>query len=124
MLLYVGVPGSFYFVDATATAGAGIAALIPLYLTVLAPVALLDAAMNQNRKVILLGALIAGPLSVFADGRLSTFSGLWSFDVVLVIYLVPMVVGGFAAFWMEGRALNSLIPMLSLTSLGERSLSD
>ena len=97
MLLYVGVPGSFYFADATRTAGADIASIIPPYLALLIPVLLLDLLARREGRSALVASLVAGPLSVFIDGRFSLFSGLCSLDVTTLVYLLPMILGGLAA---------------------------
>ena len=109
MLLYVGVPGSFYFADATRTAGADIASIIPPYLALLIPVLLLDLLARREGRSALVASLVAGPLSVFIDGRFSLFSGLWSPDVTTLLYLLPMILGGLAARGIKGRLEEALL---------------
>jgi len=119
MLLYVGVPGSFYFTRATEAAGANIAAIIPFYLAVLVPMAALDVVMKQDGKRLLVASLFAGPLSVFLDGRFSIFSGLWSPEPQTLIYLVPMVLAGLLGVRLNGRMVNSLTSAMIRSTLGE-----
>jgi len=119
MLLYVGVPGSFYFTRATEAAGANIAAIIPFYLAVLVPMAALDVAMKQNGRGLLVASLFAGPLSVFLDGRFSTFSGLFSPDPFILLYLVPMVLGGLLGMRFTRRVADSLTSVMVPTALGK-----
>ena len=109
MLLYVGVPGSFYFAAATRTAGADIASIIPPYLALLIPVLLLDLLARREGRRALVASLVAGPLSVFIDGRFSLFSGLWSPDVTTLLYLLPMILGGLAARGIKGRLEEALL---------------
>jgi len=109
MLLYVGVPGSFYFAAATRTAGAEIASIIPPYLALLIPVLLLDLLARREGRRALVASLVAGPLSVFIDGRFSLFSGLWSPDVTTLLYLLPMILGGLAARGIKGRLEEVLL---------------
>ena len=109
MLLYVGVPGSFYFAAATRTAGAEIASIIPPYLALLIPVLLLDLLARREGRRALVASLVAGPLSVFIDGRFSLFSGLWSPDVTTLLYLLPMILGGLAARGIKGRLEEALL---------------
>jgi len=109
MLLYVGVPGSFYFAAATRTAGAEIASIIPPYLALLIPVLLLDLLARREGRRALVASLVAGPLSVFIDGRFSLFSGLWSPDVTTLLYLLPMIIGGLAARGIKGRLEEALL---------------
>src|SRR2546428_293740 len=109
MLLYVGVPGSFYFAAATRTAGADIASIIPPYLALLIPVLLLDLRARREGRSALVASLVAGPLSVFIDGRFSLFSGLWSPDVTTLLYLLPMMLGGLAARGINGRLEEALL---------------
>jgi hypothetical protein len=94
MLLYVGVPGSFYFRGPTSDAGANLASIIPFYLALLVPVALIDLMMHRDdRRVLIITSLVAGPLTVFLDGRFSVFSGLWSLGPQ-TLDLLPMALGG------------------------------
>ena len=109
MLLYVGVPGSFYFAATTRTAGAEIASIIPSYLALLIPVLLLDALTWREGRRALVASLVAGPLSVFIDGRFSFFSGLWSPDVATLLYLLPMILGGLVAGGIRGRLEEALL---------------
>ena len=109
MLLYVGVPGSFYFAAATRTAGAEIASIIPPYLALLIPVLLLDLLARREGRRALVASLVAGPLSVFIDGRFSLFSGLWSPDVTTLLYLLPMIIGCLAARGIKGRLEEALL---------------
>ena len=109
MLLYVGVPGSFYFAAPTRTVGAEIASIIPSYLALLIPVLLLDALAWREGRRALVASLVAGPLSVFIDGRFSFFSGLWSPDVTTLLYLMPMILGGLAAGGIRGRLEEALL---------------
>ena len=118
MLLYVGVPGSFYFAAATRTAGAEIASIIPPYLALLIPVLLLDLLARREGRRALVASLVAGPLSVFIDGRFSLFSGLWSPDVTTLLYLLPMILGGLAARGIKGRLEEALLPGRVPTALG------
>jgi hypothetical protein len=111
MLLFVGVPGSFYFNGPTAGAGASLASILPFYIALLFPVALIDFLMRRDDRGALIGAsLAAGPLSVFLDGRFSTFSGLWSPGAEIVVYLLPMVVGGLLGGWLGKRVALALVP--------------
>ena len=118
MLLYVGVPGSFYFAAATRTAGAEIASIIPPYLALLIPVLLLDLLARREGRRALVASLVAGPLSVFIDGRFSLFSGLWSPDVTTLLYLLPMILGGLAARGIKGRLEEALLSGRVPTALG------
>ena len=118
MLLYVGVPGSFYFAAATRTTGAEIASIIPPYLALLIPVLLLDLLARREGRRALVASLVAGPLSVFIDGRFSLFSGLWSPDVTTLLYLLPMILGGLAARGIKGRLEEALLSGRVPTALG------
>ena len=109
MLLYVGVPGSFYFAAPTGTAGAEIASIIPPYLALLIPVLLLDALAWREGRRVLVVSLVAGPLSVFLDGRFSFFSGLWSPEVTTLVYLLPMILGGLAAGGIRRRLEEAIL---------------
>jgi hypothetical protein len=112
MLIFVGVPGSFYFNGPTAVAGASMASLIPYYVALLVPVALIDFLMRRDDKgALIVASLAAGPLSVFLDGRFSTFSGLWSPGPETLIYLLPMVVGGLLGGWLGKRVALALVPV-------------
>ncbi len=110
MLLFVGVPGSFYFTTPTQTAGAGIASIILPYIALLIPVALFDAVVSQNRRMVLIASLVAGPLSVYLDGRFSTFSGLWSPDLSFPVLLVPMLLGGLLGRGLREKLADALLP--------------
>jgi hypothetical protein len=111
MLLFVGVPGSFYFNGPTAAAGTSLASTIPYYLALLVPVALIDLLMRRDgRGALIVASLAAGPLSVFLDGRFSTFSGLWSPGPEIAIYLLPMVVGGLLGGRLGRRVALALVP--------------
>ena len=118
MLLYVRVPGSFYFAGPTQTAGAGLASIIPPYLAILFPVLLFDAYAWREGRGTLVASLVAGPLSVFLDGRFSIFSGLWSPDVSTLLYLLPMMLGGLAARGIRGRLEDALLSGRVPTALG------
>ncbi len=110
MLLFVGVPGSFYFDGPTTGAGASLASIIPFYIGLIVPVALIDVLMRRDgRGVLIVASLAAGPLSVFLDGRFSTFSGLWSPGPEFLIYLLPMVVGGLLGAPLGGRVARGLV---------------
>jgi hypothetical protein len=111
MLLFVGVPGSFYFNGPTAATGASLASTIPYYVALLVPVALIDLLMRRDgRGALIVASLAAGPLSVFLDGRFSTFSGLWSPGPEIAIYLLPMVVGGLLGGFLGKRVALALVP--------------
>jgi hypothetical protein len=111
MLLFVGVPGSFYFNGPTAAAGTSLASTIPYYVALLVPVALIDLLMRRDgRGALIVASLAAGPLSVFLDGRFSTFSGLWSPGPEIAIYLLPMVVGGLLGGFLGKRVALALVP--------------
>ena len=110
MILYVGVPGSFYFAAPTQTAGVEIASSIPPYLALLIPVLLLDLlTKKQEGRRTLFASLVAGPLSIFLDARFSFFSGLWSPDVTILLYILPMALGGLAARGIRGRLEEALL---------------
>jgi hypothetical protein len=110
MLLFVGVPGSFYFDGPTTAAGANLASIIPFYIALIVPVALIDVLMRRaGRGALIVASLAAGPLSVFLDGRFSTFSGLWSPGPEFLIYLLPMVVGGLLGAPLGGRVARGLV---------------
>lgn len=123
MLLSVGVPGSFYFAGPTYAVGAGLASIIPWYLALLIPVAVIDILVNRyGKRVLIVTSIIAGPLSVFLDGRFSTFSGLWSLGPQTLVYLLPMVVGGLLGGGFGKRVAEALVagrvnPMLGETML-------
>ena len=111
MLLFVGVPGSFYFNGPTAAAGANLASIIPFYVALLVPVALIDLLMRrEHRGALIAASLAAGPLSVFLDGRFSTFSGLWSPGLEILVYLLPMAAGGLLGGWLGKRVALALVP--------------
>jgi len=118
MLLYVGVPGSFYFAAPTGTAGAEIASIIPSYLALLIPVLLLDLLAWRKGRTALAVSLVAGPLSVFLDGRFSFFSGLWSPEVTTLVYLLPMILGGLAAGGIRRRLEEAILAGRVHTTLG------
>jgi len=118
MLLYVGVPGSFYFAAPTGTAGAEIASIIPSYLALLIPVLLLDLLAWREGRRALVVSLVAGPLSVFLDGRFSFFSGLWSPEVTTLVYLLPMILGGLAAGGIRRRLEEAILAGRVHTTLG------
>jgi len=65
-------------------------------------------ARREGRRA-LVASLVAGPLSVFIDGRFSLFSGLWSPDVTTLLYLLPMIIGGLAARGIKGRLEEALL---------------
>ncbi|HZD12556.1 MAG TPA: hypothetical protein VE177_03440, partial [Candidatus Binatus sp.] len=71
-LLYLNPPGSFYFPKPTTGAGLGLASIvIPVYLSLLVPIVLLDLVVRRwihSRNLILFSGLV-GPLTAFADGR-------------------------------------------------------
>jgi len=109
MLLYVGVPGSFYLAGLTKATGAEMASIIPPYLAILIPVLLFDVLARKEGRRALVASLVAGPLSVFLDGRFSIFSGLWSPDSTILLYLLPMALGGLAARGIRGRLEGALL---------------
>ncbi len=118
MLLYVGVPGSFYFAAPTSVAGAAIASVILPYVALLIPVLFLDLLSSGEGRRALIGSLVAGPLSVYLDGRFSTFSGLWSPDLTVLFYLLPMVLGGLVAGGTRERLEEALLSRRAPILLG------
>jgi hypothetical protein len=109
MVLFVGVPGSFYFTP-TAKDGAAIVSIILPYVALVVPVAVFDLLVSQNGRRVILASLISGPLSVFLDGRFSIFSGLWSFDPanpLTPVYFLTMLSAGVLAGWLRLKLIDA-----------------
>ncbi len=118
MLLYAGVPGSFYLAAPTSVGGGAIASAILPYLALLIPVSIFDLLSSGEGRRALVGSLFAGPLSVFLDGRFSVFSGLWLPDFMILLYLLPMVLGGLVAGGIRERLEEALLSRRVAMPLG------
>jgi hypothetical protein len=110
MLLFFSVPGSFYFTGPTSGAGASLASIISFYLALLVPVALIDILVQRDdRRALIVASLVVGPLTVFLDGRFSTFSGLWSPGPETLVYLLPMALGGLLGGGLGRRVVGAVV---------------
>jgi hypothetical protein len=109
MLLFFEVPSSFYFAFPMLDFVGSLASTIPSYLLLLVPIAAIDVLVNgDGRKALVVASLVMGPLSVFLDGRFSTFSGLWSPGPQTLVYLLPMVAGGLLGGGLGNRLMEAL----------------